>query len=104
MTSPTRFTEAEIAVVTRAVADPGAVVGMRLVGETITRWQARAALAALDKYLADSGSVILPREATEAMIEATWAMRSYGDHGGLEREDAAEEYRAMRDAALGGKG
>jgi hypothetical protein len=48
-------------------------------------------------------SVILPREPTDAMIEAAHTGIDSAGYG-ISHGDAIQVYRAMRDAALGGKG
>jgi hypothetical protein len=98
-TSPTRFTEAMVEIVARAIRpeiynpdeDARADAMTNQFRDDLVKSIARAALTALT----DSGSVILPREATVEMLRAAFRVHdpSYSDYSAI--------YRAMRDAALG---
>jgi hypothetical protein len=120
-TSPTRFTEAMVETFYAAFTKY-----MRGVDEPWLRERQMDGVRCGLTALTDSGSVILPREADDNSIEAgmeafwdTWpAFRAWvkaqgdnrypftadGDLVTVPSEPFEAFYRAMRDAALGGKG
>lgn len=103
MTAPTTFAEALVEIVAKALWCKAQDVLPWDKGPPQWRdkflQQAYVALTAL----AEAGYVILPREPTRAMSDAGYAAaaEAYPCEGPV---DSADVYRAMRDAAMGGKG